>query len=61
MFSQTASDYAIKSELAICCNGIATVLMAQYIPTGEFVSVKKYKMDKTKDETDNLHITVCTC
>lgn len=34
--------------------------MAQYKPTGEFVSIKKYKLDKTKDEKDNLHITVST-
>lgn len=60
MFSQNSAEYTIQSELATCCNGIATVLMAQYKPTGEFVSIKKYKLDKTKDEKDNLHITVST-
>lgn len=58
MFSQNASEYAIQSELATCFNGIGIVLMAKYKPTGEFVAIKKYKMDKTKDEKENLHITV---
>lgn len=56
MFGHNPSEYDLKVELASCCNGIGTVYLARHKPSGEYVSVKKYKMDKAR-EVNNL-ITV---
>lgn len=54
MFSINPVDYDLKVELAKCCNNIATVYLAQYRKSGEHVAVKKYRMDKAKEETNQI-------
>lgn len=56
MFGYNPRDYDLWSELATCCNGIGTVYLAQYKPSGEHVAIKRYKIDSAK-ENNNL-ITV---
>lgn len=50
MFGYNSSDYELKSELATCCGGIGTVYLGQHKPSGEHVTIKRYKMDKLKEE-----------
>lgn len=61
MFGCNPREYDLKVELAKCCNGIATVYLAQYVPTGHHVVVKKYRMDKaSKDESSMVRDEILT-
>lgn len=51
MFGNDISDYDVKTELAVCYNNIASVYLAQHRASREFVAVKKYTMDKAKEES----------
>lgn len=57
MFGSDPSDYVLKSELANCCNGIGTVYLAKHKPSDQFISIKKFKMDRAKLE-ENILIRV---
>lgn len=50
-------EYALKSELATCCNGIGTVYLAKHKTSNEFISIKKFKMDRAKLD-ENILIRV---
>lgn len=54
MFGYDPSDYILKSELATCCNGIGIVYLAKHKPSNEFISIKKFKMDRAKLEENTL-------
>lgn len=57
MFGSEPSDYVLKSELATCCNGIGSVYLAKHKASNEFISIKKFKMDRAKLE-ENILIRV---
>lgn len=51
MFGNDISDFDIKAELAVCYNKIGFVYLAQHKTTNEYVALKKYILDKAKDES----------
>lgn len=57
MFGSDPNDYVLKSELATCCNGIGTVYLARHKPSNEYISIKKFQMDRAKLE-ENILIRV---
>lgn len=58
MFGYNPNEYDLKTELATCYNGVGTVYFARHRPTGENISVKKYKMDNNNTKEENNLITV---
>ena len=58
MFGSNPNDYEIKTELAVCCYGIATVFLAKHRPSGDLVAVKRFKMDKAGEENALIKVSV---
>lgn len=56
-FDSNPSNYEFKSELSNCCFGIGVVYLAKYVPTQQFVAVKKFQMDKAKEETNLIRVS----
>ncbi|XP_055374145.1 putative serine/threonine-protein kinase STE20-like [Condylostylus longicornis] len=52
MFGCDPKSYDLKVELAKCCNNIGTVFLARHIPNGEYVAVKKYRIDFAREESN---------
>lgn len=51
------SNYEIKSELSSCCFGIGIVYLAKHVPSQQFVAVKKFEMDKAKEESNLIRVS----
>lgn len=51
------SNYEFKSELSNCCFGIGIVYAAKYVPTQQFVAIKKFQMDKAKEESNLIRVS----
>lgn len=51
------SNYEIKSELSSCCFGIGVVYLAKHVPTQQFVAVKKFQMDKAREENNLIRVS----
>lgn len=51
------SNYEIKSEVSSCCFGIGTVYIAKHVPTQQFVAIKKFQMDKAKEESNLIRVS----
>lgn len=58
MFGYNPNEYELKTELTTCYNGVGTVYFARHRPTGQHISVKKYKMDNTKEENNLITVIV---
>ncbi|XP_017777233.1 PREDICTED: STE20-related kinase adapter protein alpha isoform X2 [Nicrophorus vespilloides] len=43
-------NYKTISILSQCCQGIGTVHLAKHLSSGQMVAIKKFNMDKAKDE-----------
>lgn len=54
------ANYEIKSELSSCCFGIGVVYIAKHVPTQQFVAVKKFQMDKAKEESNFIRVSQLT-
>lgn len=54
MFGSNHRDYDLKAELSHCCNLLGTVFLAQHLPSGTYLCVKKYQLDKIKDEFSEI-------
>lgn len=52
------TNYEIKSELSNCCFGIGVVYLAKYVPSQQFVALKKFQMDKAKEESNLIRVSV---
>lgn len=52
------SNYELKSELSNCCFGIGIVYAAKHVPTQQFVAVKKFQMDKAKEESSLIRVSI---
>ncbi|XP_069703693.1 STE20-related kinase adapter protein alpha isoform X2 [Periplaneta americana] len=50
MFEADPAHYQLCSVLGHCCEDIATVHLARHLPSGTLVAVKKFNMDKSKEE-----------
>lgn len=51
------SNYEIKSELSNCCFGIGIVYLAKHAPSQQFVAIKKFQMDKAKEESNLIRVS----
>lgn len=51
------SNYEIKSELSGCCFGIGVVYFAKHVPSQQCVAVKKFQMDKAKEESNLIRVS----
>lgn len=58
MFETDSSHYKTISILGHCCDGLAIVHLAKHIPSDTLVAVKKFNMDKAREEA--LLIQVCS-
>lgn len=61
MFGSNPNEYEIKTELSSCCFGIGTVYLAKHGPTQQFVALKKFQMDKAKDEANLIRVSKSYC
>nr|XP_022900509.1 STE20-related kinase adapter protein alpha [Onthophagus taurus] len=50
-FEPKNSEYRTISILGHCCNDIGVVHLAQHSPSGQMVAVKRFNMDKAKEES----------
>lgn len=57
MFGSNPNEYDLKNELATCCYGLGTVYLAKHVPSHEYVAVKKFKMDKAKEESNMIMVS----
>lgn len=56
MFSSSPNEYEIKTELSSCCFGIGTVYLTKHRPSQQFVALKKFQMDKAKEESNLIRV-----
>lgn len=52
VFGSNPNEYEIKAELSSCCFGIGTVYLAKHKTSQQFAALKKFQMDKAKDESN---------
>lgn len=52
MFEADPAHYQLCSILGHCCEDTATVHLARHLPSGTLVAVKKFNMDKSKQEAN---------
>lgn len=57
-FDSNPTSYEIKSELSNCCFGIGVVYLAKHVPSQQFVAVKKFQMDKAKEESNLIRVSL---
>lgn len=57
MFGSNPNEYDLKNELATCCYGLGAVYLAKHVPSHEYVAVKKFKMDKAKEESNLIMVS----
>lgn len=55
-FEANNSHYNIISILGQCCDGVGVVYLAKHTPTGQMVAIKKFNMDKVKDEVNLIEV-----
>ena len=53
-FGCNSRNYDFKVELSKCCHDFGSVYLASYIPTGEHVVVKRFRMDQAKEEANSF-------
>ncbi|XP_034243145.1 STE20-related kinase adapter protein alpha isoform X2 [Thrips palmi] len=54
VFGPDPTQYAMTSVLGQCCDDAGQVYLAVYLPTNTPIALKKFNMDKAKDEMDNI-------
>lgn len=57
VYNSNPNDYEIRNELSICCFGIGTVYLAKHVPSQRFIAIKKFQMDKAKDESNLIRVS----
>lgn len=55
-FEANNSHYNIVSILGQCYNGIGVVYLAKHIPSAQMVAIKKFNMDRIKDEVNLIQV-----
>lgn len=58
MFETDSSHYKTISILGHCCDGLAVVHLAKHLPSDMLVAVKKFNMDKIKEEAPLIQVRV---
>lgn len=57
VFGSNPNEYEIKNELSRCCFGIGTVYLAKHVVSQRYVALKKFQMDKAKDEASLIRVS----
>ncbi|XP_049868409.1 STE20-related kinase adapter protein alpha [Pectinophora gossypiella] len=60
MFSPDISDYQLTSIITECCGGVAVVYSALYRPDNTNVAIKRYFVDKTKENASLIQQDILT-
>lgn len=58
VYDSNPNEYEIKTELSSCCFGIGTVHLAKHTPSQQFVTLKKFQMDKAKEESNLIKVCI---
>lgn len=58
MFGSDTKEYDLKAEITTCCYGIGTVYLAKHRSTREYVALKRFKMDKAKEECNLIRVSL---
>lgn len=58
MFEADPAHYQLCSILGHCCEDTATVHLARHLPSGTLVAVKKFNMDKSKQEASLIQASI---
>ncbi|XP_059055452.1 STE20-related kinase adapter protein alpha [Achroia grisella] len=60
MFNPDIHDYQLTSIITECCGGVAVVYSALYRPSNQNVAVKRYFVDKTKENPNLIQQDILT-
>ncbi|KAJ0175843.1 hypothetical protein K1T71_009002 [Dendrolimus kikuchii] len=60
MFNPDINDYQITSIVKECCGGVAVVYSALYKPSNQNVALKRYFVDKTKENANLIQQDILT-
>lgn len=62
MFNPDLSDYQLTSIVTECCGGMAVVYSALYKPDNQNVAIKRYFVDKSKENANLIQVIIlCQC
>lgn len=56
MFEADSSCYKTVSMLSTCCDGLAIVHLTKHLPSDTLVVVKKFNMDRAKEESHLIQV-----
>ncbi|KAJ8730526.1 hypothetical protein PYW08_001939 [Mythimna loreyi] len=60
MFNPDINDYQLTSIITECCGGVAVVYSALYKPNNQNVAIKRYFVDKTKENASLIQQDILT-
>ncbi|CAH0581615.1 unnamed protein product [Chrysodeixis includens] len=60
MFNPDFNDYQLTSIITECCGGVAVVYSALYKPSNQNVAIKRYFVDKTKENASLIQQDILT-
>ncbi|XP_053612330.1 STE20-related kinase adapter protein alpha isoform X2 [Plodia interpunctella] len=60
MFNPDINDYQLTSIITECCGGVAVVYSALYKPSNQNVAIKRYFVDKTKENASLIQQDIAT-
>lgn len=56
MYNPDINDYQLTSIITECCGGVAVVYSALYKPNNQNVAIKRYFVDKTKENANLIQV-----
>lgn len=56
-FEAQIAHYKIYSILGECCDKAGIVHLAKHTPSGQMVAIKKFNMDKIKEEASLIEVS----
>lgn len=59
VFEAEDTHYRTISILSQCWNDLATVYLGKHVPSGKMVAVKRFNMDRTKEEAGLVQVLKC--
>lgn len=60
MYSSEISDYQLNSIITECCGGVAVVYSGVFKPNGQNVAIKRFFMDKAKENANLIQQEILT-
>lgn len=61
VFEANNSDYSTISILGQCWSDIIAVHLAKHLPSGKMVVVKRFNMDKIKEDASLIQVNIICC